>query len=488
MAALSYAICLAIFNSLWQAAILLCGYLTLNKIFAGKLSPLAKRNFLFLLISTQLLLFIITTAFYFSLPVERTGADAIAQAAERWLPGISFQSLSPWLVTIYLLMIAFKMMKQWYSWKLFRQQYKSGLVKASVDLKLFTQSKAYHFGIKRKVKLWFSNNINTPVTFGFLRPVIVLPVSLVNNISIEQAETLILHELAHISSNDFLLNWYLVAIETIFFFNPFIGSLCKKIRLEREKYCDTTVIAFRYSPLLYAQTLLQAAQIKPLAAGFPLAAIQQKKQLLQRIGFFTGELNFNRTRKINIALPLLALCLLFAGSLSLLQKVKPSEPRESVLAMASSNMPISLSAVPVEAKALHFASELVNNFDDRKLQALVDETEKQKPALEKQLKDMEPLIRSIQSQAQAISEDALAQIKIQPVSFNENTTGNTRQIIVREEQSGSKAAVIKVYRLVNINGEWVMEPEWMLSAREKADSALKTIDTLSTKLQLLNEQ
>jgi len=487
MAALSYAICMAIFNSLWQAALLLCGYIAVTKALGNKVSPLAKRNLLFGLLGMQLVLSIITTLIYLLQPSGNTFAGSIALAAQKLVPGFSFQTLAPWLVSIYGLVILVKIISSWYSWKLFRQRYKTGLVKASIELKLFTDSKAHQFGIKRKVKLWLSNNINTPVTFGFLRPVIILPVSLVNRISLEQAETLILHELTHIRSNDFLLNWFLVAIETIFFFNPFVSRLCKNIRFEREKYCDVSVMAFRYSPLLYAQTLLQAAQMKPMAAGFQLAAIQHKKQLLQRIEFFTGELNFNRTKKRNLALPLLALFLLFVFSLHFMQSVKPATGHTTFVMAAAPTLLPGFNTDPIETEGLRFATQIVNNLDDKKLQSIVAEAEKMQPAIEKHLESIEPLVKSIQANAQAISDKALASLDIHPVSFQE--TDNSRQVIVREEQSGSKAAVIKVYRMVNVNGEWVMQPEWMLSAREKVlDSTAKLIDTIGIKLQLLNEQ
>ena len=101
---------------------------------------------------------------------------------------------------------------------------------------------------------------------------ILLPVALLNNINTAQAETLVLHELSHIKTNDYLLNWFLVVADTIFFYNPFVSALCRRIRIEREKYCDINVIAFAYSPALYAETLLKAERIKQMIPNFQLAA------------------------------------------------------------------------------------------------------------------------------------------------------------------------------------------------------------------------
>ena len=66
---------------------------------------------------------------------------------------------------------------------------------------------------------------------------------------------------------------------------------------------------------------------------------------------------------------------------------------------------------------------------------------------------------------------------ISAVSSKEND--ETKQIVVREEQSGSKNALIKVYTLSYTNGKWIIHPEWKLAAKEipVTDSLLNTNDT-----------
>jgi beta-lactamase regulating signal transducer with metallopeptidase domain len=251
-----------------------------------------------------------------------------------------------------------------------------GLQKPGIDLKLFTELKAHQFGIKRKVKLWLSNSINTPVTFGFFRPMILLPVALVNNISVQQAETLILHELTHIRTNDYLLNWFLLFADTIFFYNPFVTALCNKIRMEREKNCDISVMAFEYSPALYAETLLQAERIKQLIPNFQLAAVNRKKQLLQRIRFFSTSQNFKQPLRFNIIAPLIGLFLLLFLSSAIL--FNTGNPVSSV--SADSTLPW----LPV-SNSLVADAEFIKNIipGDEELAKLVNEVEKQRLVIEK---------------------------------------------------------------------------------------------------------
>jgi beta-lactamase regulating signal transducer with metallopeptidase domain len=309
---------MALLHSFWQAALLVLLYITVDKIIHRNNTPLAKRNFLFAAIATQLALSVLTFSIYFFDTAVSSTIGNFTQNISGYLNISIVKIITPWIFSLYIFVIAFKLMKAIYSWFNFKQLYKSGLQKASVELKLFTEIKAHHFGIKRKVKLWLSNSIHTPVTFGFFKPVILLPVALLNNISTRQAETLILHELTHIRTNDYLLNWFLLVAETVFFFNPFVINLCKKIRLEREKNCDINVLAFEYSPTLYAETLLQAERLKRLVPNFQLAAVNDKKHLLKRIQFFTNEKIINKTLRFNIVAPLIGLVLLVMLSMAVL--------------------------------------------------------------------------------------------------------------------------------------------------------------------------
>ena len=477
MAQFSYSFCMAMLHSFWQAALLLLLFILADNIFLRNNSPLAKRNFLFATLVSQLLLFIFTFFIYFSGTQTNSSFTDISKLVTTFSGNENIQAVTPWIFSIYIFIIFYKLIKAIYTWYHFKQQYKCGLQKPGIDLKLFTGLKAHQFGIKRKVKLWLSNSINTPVTFGFFKPVILLPVALLNNISTQQAETLILHELTHIRTNDYLLNWFLLFADTVFFYNPFISSLCNKIRMEREKNCDISVMAFEYSPALYAETLLQAERIKQLVPDFQLAAVNRKKQLLQRIRFFSNDKIFTRPFRFNIIAPLIGLVLLL-----LLSSVILFNTGNSVSSINSA------SALPY----LPFSNYLVPDADfakniipgDKNLEALAKEVEKQRPVIEKQIKNLEPVIKSIQRQSESIiakqvEENPIAIGFAMPVAIKENNAA--RQIIIKEESSGS--ASVKVYYLGFENGQWILIPEWALSAKEiSTDSLLKKMDTSRDKI------
>jgi len=58
--------------------------------------------------------------------------------------------ITPWIFSLYIFIIAGKLMKAVYSWYHFKHQFKTGLQKPNVELRLFTELKACQFGIKEK--------------------------------------------------------------------------------------------------------------------------------------------------------------------------------------------------------------------------------------------------------------------------------------------------------------------------------------------------
>lgn len=111
--------------------------------------------------------------------------------------------------------------------------------------------------VRRKVSLYISEIVDEPITFQFLKPVILLPVSLFSGLTPTQIEVLILHELAHIRRRDFVVNLLQTLIEILFFYHPALWWISRKIREEREHCCDDAVLAVHNDPVLYSEALTQ---------------------------------------------------------------------------------------------------------------------------------------------------------------------------------------------------------------------------------------
>jgi hypothetical protein len=122
---------------------------------------------------------------------------------------------------------------------------------------------ARRFGIARRVRLLGSVGVDTPMLVGWLRPVILLPLSMMSGFTPQQIELIIAHELGHVRRWDYLVNVLQVIIETVLFYHPVVHWISREVRDARESCCDDLVLALAEgSPVVYASTLADLEQLR----------------------------------------------------------------------------------------------------------------------------------------------------------------------------------------------------------------------------------
>lgn len=138
--------------------------------------------------------------------------------------------------------------------------------------------------VNRKVTIWFSKKAVAPMTVGFWKPLILLPIAALNHLSTAQAEAVIAHELFHIRRYDYLINFFAAIFEVIFFFNPFARLMTATVRKERENSCDDQVLKLGFDAWEYSQALYLLGKNQHAANTLVIAATGPgKKILLHRI-------------------------------------------------------------------------------------------------------------------------------------------------------------------------------------------------------------
>ncbi|MGZ3766283.1 MAG: M56 family metallopeptidase [Mucilaginibacter sp.] len=137
--------------------------------------------------------------------------------------------------------------------------------------------------ITDKVRFGLSKLVDAPCMMGYFKPVILLPFTLSTYLSADEIEIIILHELAHIKRNDYLINLAQQAMSVLLFFNPFAQLINRTINQERENSCDDVVIEATQKPLVYAHALLKLEQTRQQEWQLALAATGKKYHLLNRI-------------------------------------------------------------------------------------------------------------------------------------------------------------------------------------------------------------
>lgn len=299
----------AVVNSIWQTGLIwliVIGYTHLYK----RLSPEQLSNISFAALLTGFSAFIAT--FFMSLFSPDTGLGIV-----KWMSNIrSIQPVMVYAAIAYMMLLTVPLMKLVSGTQSVYRLRRRGLGKVPGALKIFLLDASQYLSIKRKVSLFTSDLISSPLTVGFLKPVILLPVAMINQLSIEQAQAIILHELAHIRRNDYLQNLITQIILTTLYFNPFARLLAKMQNLEREKSADNWVMQFEYNNCMYAKTLLLLARQnmgKTHKLAVPISG--KRSPLLERVEFLlgAGKRKYPSIKSLSFLCTLIAV--MFVGSL-----------------------------------------------------------------------------------------------------------------------------------------------------------------------------
>jgi bla regulator protein blaR1 len=119
------------------------------------------------------------------------------------------------------------------------------------------------FGLFRPVRLLASANVATPMLIGWIKPVILLPLSMLSGFSPHQIELIIAHELGHVRRWDYLANLVQVVIETVLFYHPVVHWISRDVRNARENCCDDLVLSLaKGNPITYARALADLEELR----------------------------------------------------------------------------------------------------------------------------------------------------------------------------------------------------------------------------------
>ena len=113
-------------------------------------------------------------------------------------------------------------------------------------------------GFKHGTALLTSDELASPISWGLMRPVIVL-----NNRAVEasgEAEAIIAHELAHVARLDWIKLLLARFATALFWFNPLVWVLAREAHQLREEAADDAVLAANIADTDYAQLLVGVAR------------------------------------------------------------------------------------------------------------------------------------------------------------------------------------------------------------------------------------
>ena len=115
-----------------------------------------------------------------------------------------------------------------------------------------------------------SDSIQTPMTWGAIRPVILLP-AYVEDWPAEQRDMVIRHERAHIERRDWLWQAFAQVMTAVFWFHPLVWFAAAQMRQEAEHAADDATLAGGIQAPDYADRLMAVA--RQLSGRSPAGAV-----------------------------------------------------------------------------------------------------------------------------------------------------------------------------------------------------------------------
>lgn len=138
--------------------------------------------------------------------------------------------------------------------------------------------------VKKKVDLLQHKKVKVPLTWGWIRPVVIMPDES-KSWTAEQRESALYHELSHIKRGDFLVIMLAQISLSLYWFNPLSWLVFQLMKKEQEKACDELVLKTGIKPSTYAANLLSIRRSMQMSWNPPASVlgVMGRSQLNDRL-------------------------------------------------------------------------------------------------------------------------------------------------------------------------------------------------------------
>jgi TonB family protein len=154
---------------------------------------------------------------------------------------------------------------------------------------------SHPFAYRDGAALLVSDAIASPVTFGALRPVVLLPAQF-PELEPPVREAILSHELLHVRRRDWLFLMAEELVRAVLWFHPAIWWLLSEIGLAREQEVDRQVVAGTRLREEYVDALLAIAGAGTALDLAPASSFLRKRHLKQRVVSILKEVRMSKTR------------------------------------------------------------------------------------------------------------------------------------------------------------------------------------------------
>jgi beta-lactamase regulating signal transducer with metallopeptidase domain len=292
-------------HSVWQG--LLLTIIVAAILFATKKSAPAFR---YSLLTALLFCFIGTVTITFIFQWQQSSGIATAfthiittrnvfAAQNNWWHTITdfMNHYSTWMMAVWAAVVLMKGVRMLVDLYYVNRLRRSGISYPDESWIIHVQQLSHKMGIRKKVMLFESQLVSIPMVAGHFKPVILLPLGMLMQLSVAEVEAVLLHELAHIRRHDYMINLLQRITGILFFFNPAVLWLSSLIRSERENCCDDMAITHTNNKLKFVEALISVKQHAMSAAPIAMNFLGQKNLLLHRV----NRIVHNRNKSLDMA-------------------------------------------------------------------------------------------------------------------------------------------------------------------------------------------
>jgi len=224
----------------------------------------------------------------------------VVSGAHAWIG-----SLSTWSARLWMLGALFMSLRLLWMWIRERSAFHRDLEALDETWALRFSELCQRMRIGRRVSLRVSRRASSPMTWGWLWPIVLLPASSLLHLSPEALEAVLIHELAHVRRLDYLAGLVQSLVEVLLFYHPAVWWLSRQIRELREHCCDDTVMEMQGDPLDYAEALTTLERLRRQELPRLVQASQQGNLMFRIKRMLNPEII--RPLKLNaLAIPLVA--------------------------------------------------------------------------------------------------------------------------------------------------------------------------------------
>jgi len=210
-------------------------------------------------------------------PVVAISGDSLPDGIYTWITDLNPLFVSVWVMGVVFFTVRFGL------GLVYLRHLRHHAVTLPAQWQEMLNQTARRIGYQKHVRLAQSALLRIPVVIGTVKPIILFPIGMINQLHPEEIEAILAHEVAHLMRHDFVHNLIQSLIEVIFYYHPAVWWISAMVRSERENCCDDLGVKVCGNSLTYAKALVKLQDISYSSPALALPFSGSKGHLLNRI-------------------------------------------------------------------------------------------------------------------------------------------------------------------------------------------------------------